>query len=76
MNQLNLTGQKAAKEFIQPKLDELTLLLEQRKPYWNRASEAFKEKYVESDVIMKQAYDFFKYLQNNYNFMRFVEREV
>jgi len=79
MADINLTGQEAAKNQIQPRITVLRGLLEQRKEVWGKLEMTDRVRWIKSgrDPIMTLAWTIFRYLYNNFFGGRFVkEREV
>ena len=68
MAELNLTDQLAEKDAIQPKVNKLSQLMNQRKPFWDKASLEQRKKWINSgkDPIMSLAWTIYKYLKNNF----------
>lgn len=68
MPTLNLTGQQAAMDTINPKLAQFRNLLEARKDVWQRATLAKKRAWVKSanDPVIDKAWDTYRYLRDNF----------
>jgi hypothetical protein len=68
VGKLNLTGQLANASQIQAQINTLKILLDQRKPFWDRMSDEKKRAWIKSgkDPIMNLAWEVYKYLNNNF----------
>ncbi len=68
MAELNLTDQLTEKNGIQPKINKLNQLMQQRKPFWEKASLEQRKKWVKSgkDPVMSLAWVIYKYLKSNF----------
>ena len=77
MAELNLTDQLAEKDAIQPKVNKLSQLMNQRKPFWDKASLEQRKKWVTSDKdpIMSLAWLIYKYLNDNFFGEQFYDKE-
>ncbi len=76
MAELNLTDQLTEKNGIQPKINKLNQLMNQRKPIWEKASKEQRKKWINSnkDPVMSLAWTIFKYLYNNFFGNKFLEQ--
>jgi hypothetical protein len=74
---LDLTGQQAETGGIQPKINKLNQLMNQRKSFWIKANKKQRMKWINSnkDPIMSLAWTIFKYLYNNFFGDRFLDME-
>lgn len=68
MADLNLTNQSTQAGTIQARINTLKSLMDQRKPIWDRMSDAKKRAWVTSgkDPIMTLAWKIYRYLRDNF----------